>query len=78
MMSCFGLYDLEKVDLYQVSVESERERTETGSLGRTGGITLPCAGVTAETEERLRHQLVSREQVPEWRRCPAPNSDTTC
>lgn len=67
MMSCFWLHDLEKVDLYQVSVESERERTETGSWGRTGGITLPCTGVTAETEERLRRRLTSREQVLEWR-----------
>jgi len=67
MMNCFWLHDLEKVDLYQVSVESERERTETGSWGRTGGITLPCTGVTTETEERLRHRLASREQVLEWR-----------
>lgn len=67
MMSCFWLHDLEKVDLYQVSVESERERTVTGSWGRTGGITLPCTGVTAEAEERLRHRLTSREQVLEWR-----------
>ncbi|MBT9158660.1 MAG: hypothetical protein DDT36_01678 [Firmicutes bacterium] len=68
MMSCFWLHDLEKVDLYQVSVESERERTEIGSWGRTGGITLPCTGVTTETEERLRHRLASREQVLQWRR----------
>lgn len=61
MMSCFWLHDLEKVDLYQVSVESERERTETGSWGRTGGITLPCTGLTAKTEERLRHRLASGE-----------------
>jgi len=67
MMGCFWLHDLEKVDLYQVSVESDRERTETGSWSRTGGITLPCTGVTAETEERLRHRLASREQVLEWR-----------
>jgi len=67
MMSCFWLYDLEKVDLYQVSVESERECTKTGSWGRIGGITLPCTGVTAESEEELRHRLASREQVLEWR-----------
>jgi hypothetical protein len=63
----FWLHDLEKVDLYQVSVESESERTEIGSWGRTGGITLPCTGVTAETEQRLRDRLASREQVLEWR-----------
>ena len=67
MMNCFWLHDLEEVDLYQVSVESERECTETGSWGQTGGITLPCTGVTTETEERLRHRLASREQVLEWR-----------
>jgi len=67
MMSCFWLHDLEKVDLYHVSVESERECTETGSWGRTSGITLPCTGVTAETEERLRHRLASHEQVLQWR-----------
>jgi len=67
MASCYWLHDLEKVDLFQVSVESERERTEIGSWGRTGGITLPCTGVTAETEKGLRHRLMSREQVLEWR-----------
>jgi hypothetical protein len=67
MMNCFWLNDLEKVDLYQVSIKSERECTETGSWGRTDGITLPCTGVNAETEERLRHRLASREQVLEWR-----------
>jgi len=65
--SCFWLHDLEEVDLYQVSVESECERIETGSQGRSGGITLPCTGVTAETEGRLRHRLASREQVCGWR-----------
>ena len=67
MMSCFWLHDLENVDLYQVSVESEHERIESGSCGRTGGITSPCTGVTPETEKRLRHRLASREQVLEWR-----------
>lgn len=67
MASCYWLHDLEKVDLFRVSVESERGCTETGSWGRTGGITLPCTGVTAETEKGLRHRLMSREQVLEWR-----------
>jgi len=63
----YWLYDLEEVDLFCVSVESEGERTETGSWGRTGGITLPVTGMTDETEERLRCRLASREQVLEWR-----------
>ncbi len=63
----YWLYDLEEVDLFCVSVESEGEHTETGSWGRTGGITLPVSGVTAETEERLRYRLASNEQVLEWR-----------
>lgn len=67
VMSCFWLHDLEKVDLYQVSVESESEHTEIGSWGRTGGITLPCTGVTTETEQKLSDRLSSREQVLEWR-----------
>ena len=67
MMSCFWLHALEEVDLYHVSVELDRECTETGSWGRTGGITLPCTRVTAETEEGLRHRLASREQVLQWR-----------
>ncbi|MFC1893438.1 hypothetical protein ACFLYR_05355 [Chloroflexota bacterium] len=63
----YWLYDLEEVDLFCVSVESEGEHTEIGSWGRTGGITLPVSGVTAETEERLRYRLASNEQVLEWR-----------
>ena len=67
IMDCFWLHDLEKVDLYQVSVESESGCTETGSWGRTGGITSPCTGLTDESEERVRHRLASREQILEWR-----------
>jgi tetratricopeptide (TPR) repeat protein len=65
--SCFWLHDLEKVDLFQMSVESEREYTEPRSWGRAGGITLPVTGVSAEAEKTLRTRLSSREQVLEWR-----------
>ncbi len=67
IMSCFWLYDLEKVGLYQVSLESETDGAQTYSWGRTGGITLRCTGLTAEAEERLRLRLASSEQVLEWR-----------
>lgn len=67
MMGCFWLHDLEEVDLYQMSIGLEGKRTEIVSQGRTGGITLPCKGVTTKTEERLKHRLSSREQVTEWR-----------
>jgi hypothetical protein len=63
----YWLRSLEIVDLFQVSVESDTERTETSSCGRTGGITLPVTGIIAESEETLRRRLASREQVLEWR-----------
>jgi len=66
-MSCYWLHELERVDLFRVSIETEGQGTETSSFGRTGGITLPCTGVTADIEERLEHKLASREQVLEWR-----------
>lgn len=61
------LYELEEVDLFCVSMESENEHTQAGSWGRTGGITLPVTGVAAEIEERLRCRLASNGQVLEWR-----------
>ena len=67
IMSYYWLYDLERVDLYQVSIESEDEVTIVGSFGRTGGITLPCTGINDEAEERLKGRLASNEQVREWR-----------
>ena len=63
----YWLHDLEEVDLFRVSVESGFDRREIGSQGRTGGITSPLTGMTAEVEERLRRRLASREQVLEWR-----------
>ena len=63
----YWLHDLEEVDLFRVSVESDFEHMEIASQGRTGGITLPVDGLPAETEGRLRRWLASREQVLGWR-----------
>jgi len=67
IMSCHWLYDLERVDLYQLSMEYEGEVSEASSFGRAGGITLPCTGISDEAEERLKGRLEANEQVREWR-----------
>lgn len=63
----YWLYDLELVDLFSVSIESEGENTVIGSHGRTGGVTLPVTGFATETIERLKIRLSDHEQVLEWR-----------
>ena len=63
----YWLHDLEEVDLFQVSIESGFKHIETGSQGRTGGMTLPIIGLPAGIEAKLRVRLASREQVVVWR-----------
>ena len=67
IINCHWLYDLERADLYHVSIDYEGEVSETSSFGRAGGITLPCTGINSKAEERLTNRLASKEQVREWR-----------
>ncbi len=67
IMNCYWLYDLEPLDLYQVSIESDGKVSETSSFGRAGGITLPCTGISDEAEEKIKGRMEANEQVREWR-----------
>ncbi len=48
-------------------MEFDGEVSEANSFGRSGGVTLPCTGISNEAEERLKGILEANEQVREWR-----------
>lgn len=67
IMGCHWIYELEREDLYQLSIEYEGETFHEYLLGRTGSITLPCTGISDEAKERLVGRLKGNEQIQEWR-----------
>src|SRR3990172_9212251 len=66
-LSMFWLGELERIDLFHVTVTDGRRIVEEHGFGRARGVTNPVEGLNADVVARLRERLQREENVVEWR-----------